>query len=62
MMKINVVIRGGGFDANNRVYGIDGIAPCLGSGHQMTEVKILIQEKKQSMDNNTRTKVVGGYG
>lgn len=40
-MKIKKVIQGNGFGQANRVYGVGGVAPTLGIGHCMSEVKIL---------------------
>lgn len=45
-MKKNLqkIIQGGGFESESRVYGVGGVSPTLGTGHAMSEVKILVRE------------------
>lgn len=42
--NIQKLIQGGGFESESRVYGVGGVSPTLGTGHAMSEVKILVKE------------------
>lgn len=52
-----------GFAQNGRVYGVGGVSPTLGTGHAMSEVKILLEaypyitpEREEKRKNGRRLK------
>ena len=63
-MKIKKVIQGEGFSQLNRVYGVGGVAPTIGTGHAMSDIKILVQpcltpERAEKRQNGRRFKNEG---